>query len=357
MDACMGSPDVAVVIVTYKSAALTVACLKSIEQERSVSASRIRAVVVDNASEDAPAIAQAIDANNWHAWATLVVAPRNGGFAYGNNLGVNCAFRQGVPDFVYLLNPDTEVRPGVIDTLVHFLENSTGAGIAGSSIENRDGSDWPFAFRFPTLQSEVIAGMQWGVVTSILKAWNVPMRMGRTSQQVDWISGAGMMVRCRTFVALGGFDESYFLYFEEVDFCRRAREAGSSVWHVPEGRIMHICGQSTGVTDHDLGYRRLPGYWFESRRRYFAVSFGIGRSIAIDLAAVAAGVFGLVKRFFLGRRHTATPHFIRDLLSHSMIWRRNREMLPFRGLSCARPVAPELPVGVYCVGYELCGDD
>jgi N-acetylglucosaminyl-diphospho-decaprenol L-rhamnosyltransferase len=335
----MGSPDVAVVIVTYKSAALTVACLTSIEQERSVSAARIRVVVIDNASGDAPAIAQAIDANDWGAWATLVVAPRNGGFAYGNNLGVNYAFGQAIPDYLYLLNPDTEVRPGVIDALVSFLENTPGAGIAGSSIENRDGSDWPFAFRFPTLQSEVIAGMQWGVVTRMLERWNVPMQMGRTSQQVDWISGAGMMIRSRTFVGIDGFDESYFLYFEEVDFCRRARATGNSVWYVPEGRIMHICGQSTSVTDHNLGYRRLPGYWFESRRRYFAVSFGIGWSIAIDVAAIAAGTFGLVKRFLLGRSHTVTPHFIRDVLSHSMIWRRNREMPPFRGLSSARPVS------------------
>ena len=152
----MESPDVAVVIVTYKSAELAIACLGSIEQERSIASARIRVVLVDNASGDAAAIAAAIAANRWGAWAQLIAAPRNGGFAYGNNLGVNYAFRQSMPDYLYLLNPDTEVRPGVIDSLVRFLKNTPAAGIAGSSIENRDGSDWPFAFRFPSLQSEVI---------------------------------------------------------------------------------------------------------------------------------------------------------------------------------------------------------
>ena len=79
------------------------------------------------------------------------------------------------------------------------------------------------------------------------------------------------------FSAIGGLDENYFLYFEETDFCLRARKAGFATWYVPQSRVMHIAGQSTKVTEVSDTPKRLPGYWFESRRRYYAVTFGTGR--------------------------------------------------------------------------------
>jgi GT2 family glycosyltransferase len=116
------------------------------------------------------------------------------------------------------------------------------------------------------------------------------------------------------------------LYFEETDFCYRARKAGFPTWYVPESRVMHIMGQSTSVTDLTKGPKRLPGYWFESRRRYFAVTYGVGQAIRIDLVTLLACSLGLIKRTLLGRLHTATPRFIRDLIHHSVIWPRNRDV-------------------------------
>ena len=90
----MNEIDVAVAIVSYKSAQLTIDCLHSIEAERCSEEIRIRVIVVDNASGDAPSIAEAIEKNSWSSWVTLVQAPRNGGFAYGNNLSISdCAGR------------------------------------------------------------------------------------------------------------------------------------------------------------------------------------------------------------------------------------------------------------------------
>ena len=320
----MNELDIAVVIVTYKCAALTIESLRSVVMERSEAGLHIRAVVVDNASGDTPAIAEAIESNGWRSWVTLVTAAKNAGFAYGNNLGIARAYEDHVPSYIYLLNPDAQVRPGAIRSLALFLEAHPEVGIAGSSFENLDGSDWPIAFHFPSLMSELLQGMELGPLMRLFKRWTVAQHMTKAPQPIDWICGASMLIRPAVLESIGGMDENYFLYFEETDFCYRAKKAGFATWYVPESRVMHIRGQSTTVTDETKGPRRLPSYWFDSRRRYFAMTYGISRAIGIDIVAVLAGTIGLVKRTVLGRTRTATPHFIRDLIRHSAIWPRNR---------------------------------
>jgi GT2 family glycosyltransferase len=135
-----------------------------------------------------------------------------------------------------------------------------------------------------------------------------------------------MMIRPAVLKSIGGLDENYFLYFEETDFCRRARVAGHPTWYVPQSRVMHVMGQSTGVTDARQGPKRLPAYWFESRRRYYVLAFGLPHAVIIDLAALLANSVGHLKRILQGRRHAAVPHFMRDLLRHSVLWPRNRSI-------------------------------
>jgi N-acetylglucosaminyl-diphospho-decaprenol L-rhamnosyltransferase len=320
--------DVAVVIVTYKCARLTIACLKALQNERSKPELSIRAVVVDNASGDLADISRAVDDNQWSSWVTLVAAPKNGGFAYGNNLGIERASAAGTPSYVYLLNPDTEVRTGAVAALVQFLEAHPEAGIAGSSFETGEGEEWKIAFRFPTLLSEFEQGLELGVATRLLDRWAVVRRLGSSCEAVDWVSGSSMMIRPEVFAAVGGLDENYFLFFEETDLCRRARRAGFTTWYVPESRVMHIGGASTAVNS---GTRtRLPAYWFESRRRYFSVAYGVPYAMATDLVALGAHLLGTAKRFLAGRRHDSRLDFIHGLLRHSVLWSRNRAVAPFR---------------------------
>jgi hypothetical protein len=319
--------DLAVAIVSYKSAQLTIDCLSSIEAERSSGGIRIRVVVVDNASGDAPAIAEAIEKNSWSSWVTLVRAPRNGGFAYGNNLAFRVAQEDGPPDYFHLLNPDTLVRKGAIGALVRFLEAHPDVGIVGSSFENFDGSDWPIAFRFPSILSEIESGLQLRLASRFLQRWAVAVQMSLVPQPIDWVPGASMMIRPLVFDAIGGFDETYFLYFEETDFCFRAKKAGYSTWYVPESRIMHIAGQSTKVTGPtNAASKRLPSYWFESRRRYFMASNGIAHAIAVDVVTVLAYAFGHLKRIAQRRTDRGVPYFLRDLAYHSVLWPRNRKL-------------------------------
>lgn len=322
--------DVVAVIVSYRSANLAVQAIRSLEGERSSPDIRIRLVVVDNDSGDYCDIADAIDRNAWSSWVTLVKAPRNGGFAYGNNLGLRTAYAGAAPNYIYLLNPDAEIRPGAVSVLAKFLEENPDAGIAGSRIVNMDGSDWSIAFRFPGMISEFEGGLEVGVITRLLRRYTVARKMGRTPQQVGWICGASMMIRPAVVERVGGFDENYFLYFEETDFCLRAKREGFSTWYVPESQVMHIRGQSTRVTDLSIGPKRFPTYWFESRRRFFVRTYGFWRSIAIDVMAIVGGSLGLLKRKITNRGNSSVPYFIQDLLANSVLLPRNRSVPPLQ---------------------------
>ena len=325
---------VAVVIVTYRSAALTVDCLRSLQLERLHSGIEITAVVVDNASGDYAEIAAALTSEGWGDWAQLIEAPRNGGFAYGNNLGFAHALRQWNPHYLHMLNPDTRVKPGAVRELVDFLERTPAAGIAGSSFENGDGSDWPIAFRFGSALSELESGLGFGPVSRLLERWRVARVMGKSAQQIDWCAGASMMLRRSMLTMIGGMDERFFLYFEETEFCWRARRAGFQTWYVPSSRVIHIAGQSTKLTERDAAPKRLPDYWFESRRRYFQITLGLRRALLTDLLTLAAGALGQIKLTLQGRRHEIVPQYLSGVWRHSVLHPRNRVL--------ADPLTPHL---------------
>jgi len=283
-----------VVIVNYKTIRLTLACLGSLEKELK-DLPGCRVTVVDNASGDGPELDEAIRSHGWSEWVTLHVAAHNGGFSAGNNFAIRPALASGEPpSFILLLNSDTEVRPGALRILLEFMETHPEIGIAGSGIENPDGSDWPIAFRFITPSSQLLSGFRLGLMDYVFAGHLVARQMGQEcSAPVDWVAGACMIVRREVFEAIGLLDEGYFLYFEEVDFCLRARRAGWPCWYVPQSRVMHIGGQSSGLVgiggqsfglDPSAKVPRVPAYWHQSRRRYFLKNFGFARAMAADLA-------------------------------------------------------------------------
>ena len=334
-------PSVLVVTVSYKTAGLVEDSLRALEQERVATPDLdVRAFVVDNASGDGPALKCAIERNDWGGWATLVTSEENGGFSRGNNLGFRHAFVNGpLPDYFLLLNPDAAVLPGAISELVRFLEQHPDAGIAGSRLQFEDGTPWPYAFRFPSVWSEIDEGLGLGLVTKVLRSRVVARRMGELPERVDWVPGASMMVKRRVVEELGGLDEKYFLYFEELDFCLKASRAGWQTWYVPQSRVMHVAGQSTGVTERGRT-GPLPAYWFRSRSRFFAKNHGLPYAIATDVAAVAAYGLGGIKRRLQKRPNV--PAFIADLLRSSVIRQQNRVVAPaqefrFQARECRGP--------------------
>lgn len=327
-------PRILVAIINYRTPDLTIDCLRSLEPEVAAAGGmRIQVVVADNASGDdsIPRLESAIAENGWRDWARLLPLERNGGFSYGNNGVIRPALASNEPpDYVWLLNSDTVVRPGALATLVGFLESRPEVGFAGSRLEDRKGKVEDSAFRFPSILGELENGARLGVLSRLLSRWVVSPPAPSSASSCDWTSGASLMVRRTVLEQAGLFDEQFFLYYEEVDLCLRARQAGWGCWYVPEARVLHLAGQSSGVTGRDAARRRVPDYWFASRRHYFHKHLGRVRTFLADLAW-SLGFFSFRVRQWIQRKPDLAPaSLLRDFLKHNFLptprtWGRKRE--------------------------------
>lgn len=294
-------PVVWIVTVNYRTAHLVVESLRAIaSQVEALGGGKV--VIVDNASGDGSAeeIAAAIEAEGWISFAKVMSIKRNGGFAFGNNIGFAEAISSAIkPEYLMLLNPDSAARHGAIEALVNFMETHPRAGIAGSRLENADGGLECSAHNFHSPLSELVEGARFGLLTRWLPNYEVTPIMRYEPHLCDWVSGSSMMIRREVIEDIGPMDEGFFLYFEEVDFFQRAAKAGWQTWYVPESVVMHIEGASTGIKTK----KRRPAYWFNSRRRYFVKHYGVGGLLLADMLWSAGRMSFFVRRFFrLGAR-------------------------------------------------------
>ena len=303
--------NLSVIIVNYRTAELTIDCIASIASERT-SVESISVVLVDNASPDdsAKVLAQAIEQNGWESWVEFIPATMNGGFACGNNLGIRFALNTpSPPEYLLLLNPDTIVQRGALRSLCQFMEEHPKAGIAGANIVGREGLPLHSAHRFPSSTQQFVEGLGLGIVSRWLGAISLSPGYSR-NVECDWVSGACMLVRRQVFEQVGEMDEQYFLYFEEVDYCRRAKSAMWQVWYVAEAIVVHLVGASTDV---NASGKRRPMYWYESRLRYFRKHHGEFGAILADAACIL-GVWGSRVRNLVKRNNSLTPRaFLRDI--------------------------------------------
>lgn len=313
--------SILIVIVNYRTADLTVDCLRSLDDELQ-SLPDARVVVTDNQSgDDSPQqIQHAIEQNNWSRWATLMPLERNGGFAYGNNQAIQPALESdNPPQFILLLNPDTVVRPGAVTRLIQFMHDNPKAGIAGSRLEDPDGTPQRSAFRFPSTRSELDDGMRLGIVSKLLRNKSVAPPVRDDTHQTDWVAGASMIVRREVFNDAGLMDEGYFMYYEEVDFCLQANRAGWPCWYVPESRVVHLVGQASGVTVQNVKPKRRPDYWFDSRRRYFVKNHGRLHALLTDAVWAAAFATYRLRRCIQRKPDTDPPKLLYDFIRHSVL--------------------------------------
>jgi hypothetical protein len=312
--------DLAVIVLNYRTLELTIGCLSSLAREVE---SGIRVVVVDNASRDGSGegLASLVLERGWSSWATVLLSSVNGGFAAGNNLGI-----QSIDAKAYLLlNSDTLVKPGTLRSLRGAMGLHPEAGIVGAGLLTPAGDQDYSAFRVPTPFSELVRTARTGPVTRLLSQHNPILPLSSEPFEPGWVGFACVLIRREVVDAIGPLDDDYFMYFEDVDYCRRARQAGWKVLYWPAAHVVHIHGGSSGVTKDGGWRRRAPRYYYESRARYYAKFYGRpGLWLANCLWHVGRAVS--LPRELLGR-----PAGLRDQESRD-IWTNARNPLrPRRG--------------------------
>jgi N-acetylglucosaminyl-diphospho-decaprenol L-rhamnosyltransferase len=307
---------VQVVVVNTREADLTLGCLETLDAEMR-QLPGLRVYVADNNSGDGSEerIRAKMDALGWGERGKVVQVGRNGGFAVGNNAAIRAGLAMAPqPDYVFLLNPDTLVEPGAIKALVDFMEAHPRVGLTGSRMLYPDGRVQLSSFRFHSVLSELEGGMRLGLMSRLLKRWSVVVPLPDEPMQVDWVGGAAMMVRRKVLEDIGLLDERYFVYYEETDYCLRAKRAGWSSWYVPASRIVHLEGQNTGVSDRKKAPKRRPRYWFESRRHYFVSNHGWVTALLADMAWAMGFATFRIRQFIQRKPQQDPPHFLWDFV-------------------------------------------
>jgi GT2 family glycosyltransferase len=260
------------VVVNYNSAGHLVDCVRSL---RADGADEI--IVVDNASTDGSRDALA-GADPDAVW---LPTGRNLGFGSAANRGAAAATH----DLVAIMNPDAVVEPGALKALVDVLDRERAVAVVGPRVENPDGSWYPSARTFPSLRD--------ALGHAFLHYVSPDNRFSRryklldwdhdTARDVDWVSGTFMLVRRDAFDLVGGFDEGYFMYVEDVDLCWRLGHAGWRIRYEPAGRVIHAIGGSSEAAP----YRMVVAH-HRSLYRYCTKTYhGAARAL---LPVIAAGL-------------------------------------------------------------------
>lgn len=229
--------ELSILIVTYNSAPLIGRLLSHLAREIEGLAAQV--IVLDNASRDGTAEL----VRREHPWVKLIASQENLGFAAGNNL----AARQASGRYLLLLNPDAFPNPGALEKGLASLRQQPDVGLAGGELLGADGSRQPSARMFPRLRDELftLSGLAARFPTSRFFA-RLDRRWANADLDavVDWIPGAFVFIPADVFARLDGFDERFFMYYEEVDLCRRIQQLGLTIRYWPALKAMHIGGES-----------------------------------------------------------------------------------------------------------------
>ena len=227
-----------VVVVNYNAGRFLEACLRSIENEQGPNGENLvgRILVVDNASSDN---SQSIVAK--HSNVEWLSTGTNLGFGRAANRGV--AATSAHEPYVLILNPDAEIHPQAIAEMAAILNQNSGVGVVGPQVLNTDGTRYPSARAFPNLIDA--AGHAFIGLINPNNPWS---RRYLNPNKIDWVSGTAMLLRRTAFDAVGGFDEDYFMYVEDVDLCWRLGKHPNPQWSVAvadKALVTHHIGGSS----------------------------------------------------------------------------------------------------------------
>lgn len=310
------APTVSVITVSHNVRELVMQSLCALAVERENTA--IEVLLVDSASTDGTADAVALQS----PWVRVLASKQNLGFTGGNNRALRIASGR----YVLFLNPDAEVRSGAIARMAAYLEANPGVGAVGPRLLWPDGSTQSSRRRFPSrltgfVESTVL--QRWLSGSAPLRRFYMADEPADRPHDVDWLVAACLMVRRETLRRVGLFDERFFMYSEEVDLCRRIKNAGWRIVYLPDAEVVHHEGKSSeqNLTSRDLRFH-------ESRFLYYAKHHGRGWSLLLRLAVL--GHFAFVALEECGKwlvRPAGRPLREGRLRSHATVLARQSRQL------------------------------
>ena len=263
-----------IIIVNWNVRDLLRECLRSLDAGRGALA--LEVIVVDSASADGSV--EMVGAE--FPWVRLIACDENVGFPRGNNLGL--AEARG--DYLLLLNPDTVVLGDALTVMRAYLAAHPAAGAVGPQLLNSDGTVQSSRRRFPTLATGFFEST-WlqGLAPGVLRRYYALDLPDDTTAEVDWLVGACIMVPRAVYERIGGLDEGYYMYSEELDWCRRIVAAGRHVVYHPAARVIHHVGQSSdqAVTARHINFQR-------AKLRYYRKYHGRAAAGALRLFLLAS---------------------------------------------------------------------
>lgn len=267
--------ELSIIIVSWNVADLLTACLHSIYSNPHPAQTEV--IIIDSASHDD--IVERIRTS--FPQVELLPQTENVGFTRGNNIGL----ARATGKFILLLNPDTEIVADALNGMITFLDAHPQIGIVGPHTLNSDGvTHQSTRRRFPTFMTALFEStwLQPFAPRALLDYFYVNDAPNDSRVEVDWVQGSALMTRREVFTRIGGLDEGFVMFSEELDWCKRARNHGWKVMYLGDQRIIHHGGKST---DQVVAKRHI--YFQESKLRYFRKHHGgiIAHSLRLFLLA------------------------------------------------------------------------
>lgn len=263
----LSPPDLSIIIVNWNVGALLRTCLHSIERGRDTL--HIEVIVVDSASSDNSVAMVRAE----FPWVRLITCQENVGFPKGNNLGLAAANGR----FLYLLNPDTEIVGDALSVMVGYMQQHTDVGVLGTQLLYPDGRIQSSRRRFPSVLTGLFEStwLQPLAPRRLLRHYYAQDLPDDQPADVDWVMGASLLLRREVYDQVGGMDEAYFMYSEELDWCRRIKDAGWRVVYLPAAQVIHHEGKSSeqAVTARHVNFNRAKLRYFRKYHGRFAAAF------------------------------------------------------------------------------------
>jgi GT2 family glycosyltransferase len=292
------APDVSIVIVSLNTRDILRKCLHTVQSEMAAAPHlSVEILIADNNSRDGSPAMLREEFPEVH----LIETHANLGFAGGNNVAMRLARGR----YVLLLNSDAFFQPGALQLALDHMDATPKAGLGGARLIGEDGGWQPSARIFPTPLHEML--MHTGLAAKYPKSkffgkadrtWADPLQPALT----DWVPGAFMIIRKSVLDEVGLFDENFFLYYEEVDLCRRIRAAGHEIWYWPDIVVIHIGGESTRTLDHVVIGSQLTLWRMRAMLLYFRKHHG---PLGACLMRTLEGSFYRLRAWH--NRHGKTP--------------------------------------------------